>query len=424
MREIRLFHNHFQFHKVWPSDARTFENVPVKITDLPLEILLCIFEELDLGSLASMAKTHSINWRAAEMVAKKLYIENISFDSKFMSTKVINDNIGSPFGFTRLLDTLESFGHLMKRIKIDYFQFSDENSEQINSHLSRFTVDSLNEIELHYFNDMTSKGFIGPFKKVEIVRMRFGDLKTNDFNLAQLFPAVKMFDLTQPNVLPRAAIEHHFPHLETFNFERMLQCDSPIIERRLQLNPQLRNVHIFSANWKGLRMISAILPNLERLDFLNFNICPQFEGDDIEFINLKMFGIDAVHSFPHDITRIPIVFGRLEEITCKSPDNKCFDVIIKNKNLKKIVSSHFSREQLQQMADKLLHLEELHTQYMAVHSGFDRVADEIKSFVEQRPTLWKIVFTNTDLEVCNAIAGQLNGWSFAKDDGYSIFTRD
>lgn len=365
-----------------------------------------------------MAKTHPINCHAAEMVAKEFHLENIFIDEVSMFTSNSMHDAGSSFGFARLLDTFEVFGHLMKRIKIDYFKFTDERSEQINTHLNRFAADSLIEIELHYFNDQTSKGFTGPFNKVEVVRMRFSELKSTELNFAVTFPAVKIFDFPQPNILPPPVIEHHFPNLEEMRFERQMQCGSPEFKRRLELNPQLRALHTLSVNWKGLRMISKLLPDIERLDFITFSVDRVFEGDDIEFRKLKVFEIDGVHSFPHYLTRIPIVFGNLEEFTCKSVDSKCFDVIIKNRHLKKIRSSHFCRDQLQQMAEQLVQLEELHCSY------FSAAADDMKNFVENRPTLNKIVFTNTDAEICNAIAEQLNGFSFTKEDGFMIFTRN
>lgn len=69
-----------------------------------------------------------------------------------------------------------------------------------------------------------------------------GILNSDDINLNELFPVVRELDIGKLRNISVANIEHHFPHLYEMYFEDDLTTDSPLFERRLRLNPQLRSI--------------------------------------------------------------------------------------------------------------------------------------------------------------------------------------
>lgn len=413
----------------------------MKITDFPFEILLNIFEDLDLNALANVAKTHPYNKRVAKYV----------FDHQ-LSKEVFNvngyktidghwtENSKNPFDFNSMLNALEIFGQSIASITIDYGCFDDEQSERVNEYLTKYVVDSLFAIELMNFHDKKLAGLRGPFSKVDFVHLRFGIIDLNDIKLNQIFPGVRSFDLNQMRESYSSCFEHHFPNLiemET-EFVRRNNADLTKLRRRLQLNPQLRYLIVNGANWEFLQMISEHALRLEYLGFDTFDGTSLDQANDnvisyiyrffemkqhkfnVHFEHLKGFGISSAE-FSHSLQRIPISFGKLERFQCFESTEKWFDIFIQNKHLTKITVGELNDEQLQRITEELTNLQEFYMRYDFQINDVDKVVQ----FIGANKELKKVDFSNENVDACDLVLRRLEGcWRCVKDGFFYVFVRD
>lgn len=385
---------------------------PIKITEIPLELLLEIYKDLDLYDLANIAVTHPYNWQAAAVTFNDKYFgHQFIIDGQYFHEKA--------FEYNSTLNALKAFGHLITDLSVNYMFLNSQQSEAINKHLSEYLVDSLTDLKLVYIFPSNLIALTGPFQKVQHVCIRIGEV--NNVNFLELFPMARSFDFNLATNLAPECIEHHFPNLEEMRVEITLNNDSPELRRRLQLNPQLRKLLISAGNWNGLRMISENAPSLEHLEFEEFRGESPFDGNVIQLKQLKVFRADHFTHLPHSMKNIPVVFGNLEEIECYRPYNKWFEIIIQNPTLKRIVSGEFSDEQLQRIATELIHLEDFTTGYNVETVD---IIDNVVQFFEVSKNLRKVRFYRSEPEICSAILQRLDReWSMVSDQTGSVFFR-
>lgn len=384
--------------------------------EFPFELLLNIYEVLDLRGLTNVAISHPHNLKVTEIIFSKKYASK--------TFEINGKHFYKPdhtYDFETVLSALQVYGHLITKLTVDYDFFNEAQSKRVNEHLSEYGGDSLVEIELKGCNDRFLKGLTGPFKKAEIVSLRDGNVKSNNINFAEVFPAVRVFDLEYMSSISPESINHYFRSLEELKVEYMMPSDSPILERRLQLNPQVRAVSLHGGKISGLKMLSVTLPRLERLVFEEFNGRLLFFGDEINLMHLKAFGIKVTRQFRVSLRRLPIVFGSLEEAMFDVPESSVwFDAIMENKNLKKIVASQLNDEQLQQIADEQPNLEEFWTGY---HVETPDAVDNVVRFIESCNNLKWATFFNANDETRAAILNRLYNWEIVERGKSFVFTR-
>lgn len=334
------------------------------------------------------------------------------------------DNSQSPFEFNAMLNALKVFGHLIKKLKLklEYHYFNEEQSTQINKHLSQYLADSLIEIELNSCDGQKLNGLTRPFKKTETVYLRNGHIKTNNINLSEIFPVVRRLSVASMLSLSPVCIEQHFHHLMEMNVEYLLDGGSTTLKRRLQLNPQLRNLTINGGNWMTLKLISETVPALERLDCRTFNGASQYQSDNIHFEHLKSFEIVLLQDIPDDLQRIPLVFDNLEEIKCYKPVDKWFEIVIQNKNLKKVTVGELTDQQFERISAELPKLEEFVSGY-DTNGGSNNGVDNVVRFMENGKMLRKVKFFNSCVNNRNAIVQRLPHWKIVQDDDTPVFVR-
>lgn len=393
------------------------DDKPKKITDLPLELLLDIFEDLNLNELMGIARTHPYNWDAADIVFKsKFAIEAFDVNGlKKVSGSTFVDNSNDTNEFNAMLNALETFGHLITKININYYYFNDDQSETINQHLSKYVANSLIDIEMLNCNDSTLKGLTGPFKKAETVYLSRGRLNSH-INFSVMFPVLRKIDFLHMNYILPACFEYTFFNLNEINM-------NVPIERTLQLNLQLRSLAVGRFDWQSLRMISETLPQLENFTYHDFDEVVPFEGDYIHLENVKVFKSKSIFSLPPSVKTIPIVFGNLEEIECdEEMYNRWFNVIIQNKKLKKITAGGLMNHQYQKILRELPHLEEFIFEF---DNRFPRDMSFFYGLINGSAQLRKVSFCAGVIgrNRPQSIIDQLPDWEFDRKDNCFIFTR-
>lgn len=359
----------------------------------------------------------------------EIFKRNFAAENFIIKGKKINDARYKPYydipvGFNNMLEALKMFGNLITKLRLDYHYFHEKQCELVNEHISKYAADSLVEIELKNCNGVQLKNLTGPFKNVETVRLRHGNVRTKCINFNEIFPAVCSLDLRQMFSLSPATIEHHFPLLKQLKVEFLFAVSSPHFERRLRLNPQLTSLYVFGADWQRLKMISEVLPDLQRIE-LTFDDKSDWKGDDIHFEHVRVFSVRMLREFPDSMERIPINFESLEEITCIEPTSKWFDVIIRNKNLTKITAGVLNGEQIRQIAENLPNVKEFHTKYDV--KSMDDV-DKIMRFIEVSKNLKTATFSHSNddsnKDIYDFIHGKLtHEWTFRVENDNLIFDR-
>lgn len=398
-----------------------------KITDFPLELLLDIYEGVDLNTLANVAKTHPNNWGAAAYVFNKSFaIQTFDVNGISVFNGMWKDNSNNEHEFNTTLNALEMFGHLMTKIKLNYYYYNKEQIKIVNRYLNEYVSNSLIEMELSGCRD--GKYMTGSFKKVEILHLYFGNV--TELKLNEIFPAVRVLDLKSMQVTSK--IDYQLPHMIEMHCEcEFVYQDSNAteLERRLRLNPQVRRLWIMSANINTLKMISEIVPQLEHLelkgvhehlDLQGVHGDPQILDKDIQFPNIKNFTIPS--SVQRSIERVPIAFENLEEVSFSSEINSFFHIISHNEKLKKITSEHIYYDKWQRIAAEVRNLEEFVTgARVAVENDVNRVV----SFIETCKNLKTMRFLTAPSSRCEEILGRLQpDWELVRENTTFYFTRD
>lgn len=406
------------------NEAKQFREAsehPTEISDIPLELLLDIFDHLDVYSLTSAAIANPFNRHATEKIFRTKFATDFGINLQKINEnqfKRVSNNISE---FDAILNAVEVFGHLIKNMTVNYNAFTRVESERINSYLSRYVSESLNEIDLNGCHDRKLGGLIGPFKNVKIVHLRHGEVKASSINFKEIFSHVQTFDLTLMMSLSPESIDHHFPHLKSMNVEYLVASEK--FERRLQLNRQLRNLSVYNVNWRGLRMLSELLPKLESLKLLRFYGKSHFEGNHIHFEHMKTFEMKVIQHFPDTMQTVPLVFGYLEEIKFDGSCDKWFEIIVHNEHLKKIDGvGEFSDEQLQQIVKDLTNLEELSMRLNA--KTIDSI-EKVMGFIGRSMKLKKVTFLKMNPDILNGIRGdKFRNWTFKKEDDRIVLARN
>lgn len=404
-----------------PLDANAAKR-SLNISNIPMELLLMIYENADLKTLINVAKSHPYNHRAAGLI----------FKSKFANERFIIDGLDrsaadfltrdrNSFDMNVVVGALHTFGHLITKLTIDYGLLDDQQMEQINENVSECVAGSLTELELKGCHDHKLKGLRGPFKSVDLVCLRYGYVISSDIDFNEMFPSVRVIDVRSMLSLSPQSSDHHFANLEEMHLEYYLVNDSPRMKLRLQLNPQLKRISVFETNWPGLRMISETLPGLEQLDVLSFShkSSTTFQAEDIRFTNLKAFGMHDYSSVAME--RVPLVFGGLEQITCNAPIDNWMQIILQNKQLKRINCRELNGDHLQQITGELPFLEEIQAKFAAV--GSDSI-DKAVLFIEGGNRLKKVIFSNMSAEYGDQILERLQyKWKIIREGNDCVLTR-
>lgn len=387
-----------------------------KIIDIPLEVLLDIYEQLDMNSLAAVGKTHPYNLFVTQLIYQNKYnVEMFNVNGSKIFDKT---NVNSTHELDRLLNTFETFAPLITKLNLNFYNihFNAKQIERFNQHISKYLADSLIDVQIEHFKDKHLNGLIG-LHKVENVRLAHGSIKTN---LNVIFPAMHRLDPKfMRNILPES-IEHHFPQLQELTMEILSRTCSDKFERRIRLNPQLKKIDVWICTWPSLQMIKSLLPNLEQFYVTGFDGMTHIE-DDIHFEHLKAFGIHGVESFPRNVDRVPIVFGNLEEIVCHEGGHKCFDIYMDNKKLKQIECGELNENQLQQIVEQLPYLETIKTWHRVQNETL--AIDTFIRFIETGKRLKEVKASKIRDGICNAFYGRLNDWKCVEEEIYFVLSR-
>lgn len=401
-----------------PNEQRPESSKRLQSTAIPFELLLSIFEFLDLNSLANVAQTNRFNREAAGTVFKSQFLKSgFTLNGQTILYDRYSNN---PNQFDELLNIIAAFGHLITKLSLDYYTFDEEQKVAINRQVTKYAAHSLIEIDLKNCQEKDVFGLTGPFTRAKVVRLRDGFIGAMlHINFSELFPLVSSLDIESMLFVAEACVKQHFPYLKEFKMESATIALSTI-EERLQLNPQLRKLSVTGSNLDTLSMISKNAPKLEHLLFRGFYGRDKYQGDEIHFQSLKSFDLTSKVDFPVHFDAIPIVFDELEEFSCDGSYDKWTDVIVRCKFLKKITFHQFFYENLQRIVLELPSVEEILVKNQRI--WHDDVDTAIK-IIEMCKQLKRFTISLGDFDDCRARAVNLNNWEIIAVNRSVVFVR-
>lgn len=423
----------FFFRQIAQSVSLPAEDV-TNFIELPVEILLLVFEDMDLKDLIAIAKSDPYIQRVAEMVYKAKFSKSpFEIDDYYQCTgQVAGDECVERLEFDSILDLFQVFGHLISKLVINHMSLREqpEKLRALNEHISKFMSHSLIEIKFSYLFNGCLVGLQEPFAKVECVTFgNTGSIEpvdhSNNMNLSAMFPVVRQISLygSSPFNNPKM-MEQHFPNLESMEFKSgMHEKSQPsILERRFQLNPQLRCLSFSKASWNVLEVISKNAPNIEHIQILEFNAAPDMGDNDIILENLKVF---SVQNSLGDVARVPFVFGSLEELSFTMYERVMdlwVDVFIQNKQLKKLNTGYLTDDAFERMTDQLPHLEEFTMKFIRLPTN-NSIAT-IHEFLQKANKLKCVTFLQANSDTSKALKTQLTTeWNLTEYHQKLIFTQ-
>lgn len=360
-------------------------DVSPKLSDLPLEVILCLSpNHVNWARLIEFSSAQKENFDAAEIVFRQRFLQEKFEIIGTQYSKNSND-------FDILLKVLQLFGHLIAQLKLDYQSLNSYQCETINQHLNAYCSGSLEEIQFVHVSDRALSELRGPFERVTFVRIDLEIVQRDTMvRYDVMFPALKRFEQDGLNGGGPVAerLNYHFEHLESVVYEAELHQKKfwPNLEKRLTINKELRHITFTLANWNHLKIVSENGTQIKSVTFKRFINNPVYE-ENIQLNAVKIFKFlqDDIGSRSN---KIPLVFGNLEEIVCNNPADKWFDIIIQNKQLKKVRTGKLKEEHLNRIADELPNLEEFITDF-----NISNNTDKIVTFIGKGARLKRVQFT-------------------------------
>lgn len=299
----------------------------MQLQDMIYDAQYLCFVDCGLDDLLSLAETNQHFLRLAQDIfAREHSTKAITFDIKvFNQETAINESrtVICIESYSKILQFLKHFGHLISNLKIKFTQNLNQN--ELQESLITYCVNSLRQLhiviggkmeaDLHFFAEITE-----PFVKVEEFSISGGanELGSKTLSFSELFPAVKRLNLAQLALCDGDSIDAHFPLLEHLScatdMNGIVFFTQNDIERCLAKNAQIRSLELqlSIASFDALERISQFRTEIESLALIGYR---DYLGNEITFKNVTKFIVKgtAADSFIPTNVNLP----RLTEFHCQ-----------------------------------------------------------------------------------------------------------
>lgn len=405
------------------------------LLDLPFELLLDIFERLDMLELISVGRIHPhIEAVASHIIERlisdrtlKIYIRrNQLYKFEGISYSILGtDHINQPVELQTMLDLFKYYGHYITKLSAQFGEKRDYD-EALISYINKYAAKTLKEIDFQRL-EMFCHLLKEPFSVAEKVQLKHINAATSTLNLSEMFPSVRYLDVRAMGLIRSLNSLQHYPHLEHLtipiewgDFEASISAFSKLIE----LNPQLKHLSIPRCQWNMLELLNETRPELESLELSEFILYDhRLRKFPLLFSDIKKLKCQTIDQREINVETILMKFGSLEEIEVDGGLDFWMKVIMENRNLKKvIVRNELSRENLQRIAHGLPNLEEFTMTYGAtVGHRIEGIAD----FLQQATQVKKATFVGLSPNQCDEAAQNLtNEWKNVENElDYCCFVR-
>lgn len=418
----------------------------IKLSDLNMDCMLTILDELDFVDLLGIAQVNKyFSILAAEVFRSKFSSNTIvlynfvyedernsdgiyfkSFErlcivkrEKVHRITMVHDGQIQITDFQTGLKTLKYFGNAIQKLNIYTDDTDTEQSKILSRFLNEYCSESLIELWLDIIKGSAPLFMPKSFNK--LTHITFGGFlpkmgrKTPPSN--QTFPALTALTLNL-NDKGSDYLNSHFPHLKQLNIMKLKRIDD--INNLLAANSHIRCVSYHQKSPRSLKMISAILPKLENLTLWSFNL--DDDDDEIHFENVERFTMKDFFGSPKNLH-----FPKLRE--AHIPIGAYFDDSInflrehKQLNRIELEFSNLNDTQFEKVTENLPNLVEI----SACSTGTNSIGiDTIVTFLENHNELMRFDLgncRNNDKEILQEKLG--NKWDFTDSrHGISLTRND
>lgn len=133
----------------------------------------------------NVAKSHPYTRDAACFVFRnKFDMKSVKLDAERFYQKTLYQQ---KTDIDHWLHLLESFGHLISKLTVDYSYLNNKQTARFNKIISKINFDSLIAIDLKHCDHRKLKALPKPLKNVKTVRLH-GQFNSNHINIREFFP--------------------------------------------------------------------------------------------------------------------------------------------------------------------------------------------------------------------------------------------
>lgn len=243
--------------------------------------------------------------------------------------------------FSYAMKMLKYFGHLIKRMNIDYNYdyLSTEDPKEVNDNINLYCADTLT-----FLNVMGEDGNLfaemeKPFKAVEklILSGPFKSLASSTLSFSELVPALRELSLYMKSINDQNSIVQSFPELEELSVSFWYNAISEsIYEQFLRQNSQIKKLSLSNSSRKLMRITNQIVPDITYLNIRTYH--PNNEPGDGQSVVFKHVTNLTYESYD-DSDQVPddVFFEKLTEISIRIKSPKHWVILVeRNPNLHKL----------------------------------------------------------------------------------------
>lgn len=397
------------------------------VTDLNIDIMFLIFDELDFISIIKMGQTNKqFSTLATEYITRHFSLSNVHLRNGCTGRtqrpflREIGKNSIEIYNFNSALSILKQFGSRIRKLTVDTVAFTSEQLEIVAGRINEYCADTLTTLHLIGVDSILSN--LTELKAIEDLRLFI----TYERNLNrpkllnQQFPKLRRLNL---KILPNADIQFvdcAFPNLDSIGLEchhaTLLVPYFYTIRQILTRNP-IRSMSFQNFPLDFLTVVNEVSPHLEHLSIGGIR------GDrlsrEIRFQHVKTFNFTNI-AYSDSITQF-FKFPKLKNLQVLYNDNqKWADFFATHKNLTKLHIHATKTESRQHLNDfnfqQLLQLQDL-TEFSLVFPGGVLQTNDIFYFLNAHPKLTKCEFAMRPYgeHMENVIQFAL-GWNWIIDD--------
>lgn len=365
-----------------------------KLTDLNVDCLLLIFDQLDFYTLLSLAEVNKpFSVLAADVYRRKYGNKMVEIRQAFsidIKTIVEFENRIQIENFDLISTIFKHFGSVISNVKINYQEAKGSRIKDILTLVNR-NSESLKQIRLELDNGNGLDGIEKPFLSVERVSIagEYERLGNEQMNLNEMFPEMRRLSLKHSMVHNQTSMALKFPHLEEFHvaFAHTKGSTENDIRKMIEQNPQIRSLSVHYSTLAFLEFISQHLPNLEHLE-LPYILTQYSPGNHMHFRHVKQLKIQTISE--HFAVRA--TFEQLEKLELDSSldvSSIWIEFIGRSNNLTKlnIIDAEISNRELAMLTNRVPNLIEIS---FTLGAGVE--AETIETFLQRN-----IKLRNADL---------------------------
>lgn len=365
----------------------------LEITDLDVDVLFVIFQNLGFMDLLNLAETNSTLSLMADEIFRKRNYEIIISDCNRVNEDERRIEIT---GIAMISNVFKYF--TLTNIDVKNLYIEANISALVSQYINEYARGTLRRLKLTGTKEDTFEQFTIPFEELKEFSFSISksEFRPSNLPLNQLFPKLRILNITFASKADLSYVVCKLPYLDYLNVHiqtETARSQAHQIEAFLCKNSHVRNIEILMAPKHlislSLRKISELLPNIE---FLKLNTLV-LSDEPAHFNHVKHFVLDD--NYPRSVNHV--TFSCLESLTMKyysSSYGEWNHFFRQNSNLTRlnmlIVTTDGDTSNsiaLMGLATGLLNLVE-----MKIRSFRSINVRMIQKFIENHPRLMKLQF--------------------------------